>query len=191
MTYSKQSGFAMMEVLVTAIILAIGISGMGVLLLRAVQGTQDSSQQSQAMWMVQDYVGRIRANPDAGRAGNYELNVLPNCASKPAAVCAEHYDVVEVPAVECSPAQMALFDQWITVCGLDSSVYDSSADFISNPKLTSTCTRTSVRSSSGSGLPDCVQYHVSLSWETKIKQGSDIESERTYKNDYSMIVELN
>lgn len=188
----NQSGFAMMEVLVTAIILAIGISGMGVLLLKAVQGTQDSSQQSQAMWMVQDYVSRIRANSDGARAGFYTIAGGQDCSVKPARVCAEYFEGgAEVPAVECSTQEMAVFDQWITVCGLDDDVLDSAADFIANPQLTSTCTMTTPRVSTISGAPDCVQYRVELQWDTKVKQAGDSDAERVYQNDYSMVVELN
>ncbi len=44
-----EHGFAMIEALVTALIVAIGVSGVGVLLMRAIQGTQDSAQLSQTL----------------------------------------------------------------------------------------------------------------------------------------------
>lgn len=75
---NKQTGFAMIEIMVTVVIIAIAISGMGLLLLRAVQGTQDSAQLSQGMWIVQDYVGRIRANPDGAKGGFYVNPFSPN-----------------------------------------------------------------------------------------------------------------
>jgi len=191
MQLRNQTGFAMMEVLVTAIILAIGISGMGVLLLKAMQGTQDSSQHSQAMWMVQDYITRIRSNVYGARASFYELSGAKDCSVRPT-ICAEYYEGGnEVAAASCSYQEMAIFDQWITVCGMDDAVFDSAADFILNPELTSTCTKTTDRISTTTGKPDCVQYHVNLKWNTKVKQGGDTDQERSYQNNYSMIVELN
>jgi len=181
-----------MEVLVTAVIIAIGVSGMGVLLLKAIKGTQDSSQQSQAMWMVQDYAGRIRANPDGARAHAYELAGEIDCAGQLPAMCAEYTDNgAEMAAAYCSADEMAVFDRWVTVCGVSPDVYDSPADFIIKPILTSTCTLTENRVSTSSGLQDCVQYNLELEWTTKIQQGGDLDEERDYVNTYSMVVELN
>ncbi len=191
-TTNKQGGFAMVEVLVTATIIAIGISGLGILLMRAIQGTQDSSQQSQAMWMVQDYVGRIRANPDGAREHYYDLTVQPNCQAPPSAICSDHtVGTVKVDADICSKQEMATYDKWTTVCGLTSDVYDSSADFILNPVLASTCslTHTGSRSSTKeTGKIDCVQYDVSLTWDIKINNDS---SNTTNTNTYSLVVEVN
>ncbi len=188
----QQSGFAMIEVLVTAVIIAIGVSGLGILLMRVIQGTQDSSQQSQAIWMVQDFVGRIRANSEGARRGDYVLADKMNCTTPPAKICAEHYkNGTEVAAATCDPTEMATYDKWITVCGLSSSVYDSSADFITNPQLTSDCSLTIARVSTQSGSSDCVQYNVNLEWDTQIKKGSTSASKRIQKNSYSMVVEVN
>lgn len=189
----RQSGFAMIEVMVTVAIITIGVSGMGMLLMRAIQGTHDSAQQSQAMWIVQDFIGRMRANPEGARASNYVLDPSTiNCSSKPTKMCAETYNGSSKVAAEvCSSAEMALFDNWITTCGLDEDIYDSPSDFVVNPELTSTCTNTSTRVSTSTGLPDCVQYDVTLTWDTKLTKGSTEEDERINKNDYSMTVEFN
>ena len=196
----KHSGFAMVEVMVTVTIIIIGVSGMGMLLIRAIQGTQDSAQLSQAMWIVQDYVGRMRANPEGARGGFYQL--LPeniDCLAPPANLCAETYENgAEVPAADCQVDEntpninkMATFDNWIATCGLDPTVYDRASDFIVNPMLTSECTKTSPRASSYTKRPDCVQYTVNLKWTTKIDKESKTAEERINENSYSMIVEFN
>ncbi len=187
-----QGGFAMVEVLVTAVIIAIGISGLGVLLMRAIQGTQDSAQQSQAMWMVQDYVGRIRANQVGARYSLYDLTEQPDCAVQPGAMCADYISSgTKVNADTCLPEQMAIFDKWITVCGLEPSVYDSSADFIVNPQIESTCTLTHSggrSSNEETGAIDCVQYDVSLTWDIRVNNSS---SNTGSSNTYSLVVEVN
>jgi type IV pilus modification protein PilV len=188
----NQTGFAMVEVMVTVVIITIGVSGMGMLLMRAIQGTHDSAQQSQAMWIVQDYVGRMRTNPEGALAGFYELNPADiDCTQRPP-ICVETYqDGAEVSAQVCNTTQMANFDNWITTCGLNTTIYDSASDFIVNPTLQSTCTDTSPRQSQITFQPSCIQYEVILTWDTKIKKGSSEGSERTNQNDFSIIVGLN
>ena len=190
----RKNGFALVEVLVTAVIIAIGVSGLGILLMRVIQGTQDSAQQSQAMWMVQDFVGRIRSNADGARRGDYVLAVTDAtfCDNPPSRICAEYYDSgAEVPAKDCDPTQMATFDKWITVCGIASSIYDSPADFVVNPRLASSCSLTIPRVSTIKGTPDCIQYEVTLTWDTRITKASKEASERIQKNTFSTVVELN
>jgi len=189
----RQSGFAMVEVMVTVAIITIGVSGMGMLLMRAIQGTHDSAQQSQAMWIVQDYVGRMRANQEGARAKRYELSPSDIDCTSPPTMCSEIYkDGAEVAAENCtSSSDMATFDNWISTCGLSTDVYDSASDFIVNPQLTSVCTGTSTRVSTDTNQPDCIQYQVTLTWDTKITKGSSDKTERTNTNDFSMVVEFN
>ena len=191
MKKTSQQGFAMIEVLVTAVIVAIGISGMGILLMRAIQGTQDSAQQSQAMWIVQDFVGRIRANSEGAKNGEYVVNGAENCDSPPAAICADYNTASnKVESNVCTSTQMSTFDRWISVCGMTSNagvdtaskVFDSPAEFVINPVLTSTCTLTQ---------GDCVQYNVTLTWQTRIAKSSAESAERINENTYSMLLELN
>ncbi len=197
----KQSGFALVEVLVTAVILAIGISGLGMLLLRAIQGSQDSAQQSQAMWMVHDYAGRIRSNAPGGRLREYIIeNTAFDCVNdEPAIQCADYYKPGDpgylVTADECLPTDMAAFDRWVTLCGVstDKHTYSSPSDFVVNPVLTSECTNfhDSRSTDVDTGKLDCVQYQISLTWDTKAIKGSAEESARVRQNSYSVTVELN
>jgi len=196
----RQSGFAIIEVAVTILIITVAISGMGLLLLRAVQSTQDSSQQSQAMWIVEDYVGRLRANPEGAKGRFYELSPEDiDCRTPPDNLCAETYQANnEVAAADCSfdrnsPGEnkMAEFDNWISTCGLAANAYDSPSDFIVNPRLTSVCTATSNRVTNYTGQEDCVEYLVTLKWQTKINKASVTESERIQENEYSMAVRVN
>lgn len=188
----------MIEILVTAVILAIGISGMGVLLLKSVQSSQDNSQKSQGMWIVQDFVGRMRANSEGARAKDYESAGAVDC-SDAVTMCADYNNGNRMPSATCNSQEMATYDRWISVCGIDKSdvedednlFFSSPSDFILNPILTVTCTNTSTRVSTYTGLPDCVQYFIELEWDTKLQQGAPDEDDRTYKSQYSMVVELN
>lgn len=200
----KQHGFAMVEVLVTAVILAIGVSGLGMLLLRSIQGTQDSSQLSQGMWMVHDFAGRIKANAPGARQSGYVIeDGSYDCESnKTDNQCADIYvpgiGIKEgelVDATECTAGEMANHDRWTTLCSVsqESLTYSSPSDFMVNPELTSRCSNKHATRSSDpvSGQLDCIQYAVTLSWDTKRLKGDDDEDNRIRKNSYSITVELN
>ena len=179
---NPQQGFAMIEAMVTALIIAIGVAGIGVLLVRSIQGSQDNSQKSQAMWVVQDFVGRIRANSPGAKAGDYIGSESgSSCATPPSPMCAPHDDA---PAEVCNSTQMAKYDKWITICGMSSGTFDSPTDFLAAPVLTSECT-----------LPDsrgeCVQYLINLQWNTKITTESSEALARNNTNNYSIILEVN
>jgi type IV pilus modification protein PilV len=191
---NRQNGFALIEVLVASVIIAIGVSGLGILLMRVIQSTQDSAQQSQAMWMVQDYVGRIKSNAQGARLGQYELGITPItfCDDLPAQVCAEYYtNGDEVAAQNCDAIQMATFDKFITVCGISPDVFDDASDFVLNPTLLSKCSTKITRMSTGAAVEDCIKYDITLSWDTRITKTSKEADERIQKNSFSTVVELN
>lgn len=197
----NQSGFAMIEVLVTAVVVAIGISGMGVLLLKSLQGTQDNAQRSQAMWIVQDFAGRIRANTVGARAGHYVVTQNPDCDVVPDKICADHRDDDDnlVEGAVCDSEgyrendgdEMATYDKWITACGTNEDIYTSPADFMANPQLTSRCIQTSTRISTPTGNQDCIRYQIDFTWDTRIQQSADNATDRVFTNTYSEVVEIN
>lgn len=59
---SSQSGFSMIEVLVALLVLAVGLLGILVMQARGLQLNQAGYMQSQAMFMAEDIVERIRTN---------------------------------------------------------------------------------------------------------------------------------
>jgi type IV pilus assembly protein PilV len=59
---SKQSGFALLEVVIAMFVLAIGILGAGALQTVGMQTTQGAYYRSQAMFIAADAVNRMRAN---------------------------------------------------------------------------------------------------------------------------------
>ena len=62
--YKKQSGITLIEVLVTLLITTVGLLGVAALQLSALKTTSDSAQRSQVVWLMQDLIERMRANPD-------------------------------------------------------------------------------------------------------------------------------
>ncbi|MCY1280801.1 type IV pilus modification protein PilV [compost metagenome] len=67
----RQSGFTLVEILVTLLILAVGLLGMAGLNARVLNGQFEAYQRSQALRLVEDMASRIRNNPKAARNGDY------------------------------------------------------------------------------------------------------------------------
>jgi type IV pilus modification protein PilV len=208
----QQHGFALIEVMVTAVILVIGISGMGLLLLKSIQSSQDNAQKSQGMWIVQDLAGRMRANSEGMRAGAYETDQAITC--DPIKMCSDYNnsDNTSQASATCNSAEMATYDLWVTTCGISDAIsitvpgvigpdgpepdseyflYDSPSDFILNPVLNIDCTVNIPRVSTSTAQPDCVQYFIDLKWDTKLQQGAAAADDRVFESRYSMILELN
>jgi len=68
---ADQSGFTLIEVLVTLLILAIGLLGLAGLQTRMLSSEMEAYQRSHALVLVQDMVNRINANRAEARADAY------------------------------------------------------------------------------------------------------------------------
>lgn len=174
-----QRGIAMIEVLITAVILAIGLLGMGALQLTAIQATNDSSQQSQAVWAVQDFAGRILSNLEGAQASQYIVpDATISCATPPANWCEDDGDA-STATPSCNAAQLATFDKWNMVCSqADTTTYNKTnpIDFLVDPTLTSACN--AVDGTTG----NCLNYTVTLSWTA--------QDENSQVNSFSTTVEV-
>lgn len=114
--FYKQRGASLIEVLVALLIFTVGLLGLAAMQLNSLQSTADSGQRSQSVWLMQDFIERMRANPD-GTAAQYAAP--QNCGNLPARMCADYYNpstAAKVNASECNAAQMAAFDAWEAQC---------------------------------------------------------------------------
>lgn len=102
----SQNGFSLIEVLVALLVLAIGLLGVLVMQARGLQLNQAGYMQSQAMFMAEDIVERIRSNQTA--IDSYEID-FDDEGDDSAGLC----DSIASP---CSDAEMAAADllQWKT-----------------------------------------------------------------------------
>ena len=95
----QQSGFTLLEVLVTAIILAIGLLGLAGLQVFGLKNNQSAYMRSQATLLAYDIADRMRANPVGFRDGAYNNPTATeesNCVS----------------TTGCSSAEMAEHDMF-------------------------------------------------------------------------------
>lgn len=107
---NKQKGITLIEVLITLLVTTVGLLGLAALQLNALQATADSGQRSQAVWLMQDLVERMRANPKASDA-NYRQTVT--CTTQPQQ-CAPTPG--NASSTICTAEQMAYFDLWEAQC---------------------------------------------------------------------------
>jgi len=185
----NQKGVALIEVLVTSVIIAIGLSGTAALLLKSVQSTNDSAQRSIGLWVVQDYMGRIRANRIGAHNFGYVItDDATDCSALPNPICSDIYkDGSKVSATSCTSNQMAEFDNWVTVCGIASDVIDNSSELVKDPKLSATCIYEQDRNADGE--PDCLKYEVIFKWKAQVKQSNG--GLLTQQMEYGQVVEIN
>lgn len=85
----KQQGVGLVEVLVALVLLAISVLGFAALQLRAVDSSLEANKQVIALTIARDLAEKMRANPQATRAGKYKVAVevpktaVVNVADKP------------------------------------------------------------------------------------------------------------
>ena len=99
------AGFSLIEVLVSTLVLTVGILGVAAMQMMSFQTNQSAYMRSQAVYLAQDMLDRMRANPQGYRATTVYNSVdtsvsstipgSPNCITVPAG---------------CSPTQLAQQD---------------------------------------------------------------------------------
>jgi len=101
---SKQSGFSMLEILVTLVIIATALLGTAGLQLYAMRMGKSGEFRTQAVLLASDIAERMEANRAGAIAGNYAVlaTSAPSAAS------------VDCAANPCGPADLAAWDisQW-------------------------------------------------------------------------------
>jgi len=139
---SHQSGFSMIEVLITLGISIIGLVGLASLQLQTTRAVNDTGNRSHAIWVAEDLANRMKANRIA--LANYDTggnNV--DCANNlPQKFCSAYHNgqAVVDAAPDCSGAEVAAFDLWELACGTGADIIDSNtrvsgADYLPNSEL--------------------------------------------------------
>ena len=97
---SQQSGVAMLEVLISIIVLSFGLLGLAGLQLAGMKSNQTAYLRSVATSAAYDMADRMRANMAGVKAGNYDA-ISATIPATPSATC---------NGAGCSAAQLATFD---------------------------------------------------------------------------------
>ena len=104
---SRQSGFTLIEILITVFIIAIGFLGMASMQTISLSQNQSAYLKSQASVLVNDMADRLRMNIDLALTGSYDATTT-DPATAPALAAAQ---LCREAATRCSPAQQVVLDQ--------------------------------------------------------------------------------
>ncbi len=105
------SGFSLIEILVSLVVLSIGLMGLAGLQLASLKGSNDAHYRTQASLLIMDLADRMRANQQGVALGEYRTNFQGalNCNTAPTPNCATD---------DCSEKQLADFDKVRIACGV-------------------------------------------------------------------------
>lgn len=107
-TSQKHSGFTLIEVLVAALVLGIGVLGLATTMLLGLKSNQSAYFRSQASAAAYDMADRIRLNRAAAVAGSYNnIDIDKDSSVASALTCNDN-------STGCTPTQQAAEDirQW-------------------------------------------------------------------------------
>ena len=76
MNIQKQKGVGLVEVLVALVLLAISVLGFAALQIKAIDSSFEANKQVLALTIARDLAERMRANPQATRAGKYRVQAV-------------------------------------------------------------------------------------------------------------------
>lgn len=156
----KALGLTLIEILVTMVITSIGLMGLISLQMQSLKATQDTGNQSQSIWILNDLSNRIRANEVS--SSSYVAAV--NCANIPNPVCSDYATGAgaAVPSATCSGAQLAAWDLFEVGCGApraSAAVRGNSISDLPGAQLTVAC----VTAGCGDGDP----LLITLTWRAR------------------------
>lgn len=106
MVIRNSKGFTIIEVLVSMVVLSIGVLGLGLVQLTAMQNTNGGYLRSQATILAYDITDAMRANVPAVTAGDYRV---ANAAAQPTGATMANV-FCHGPQADCTTTQMATSD---------------------------------------------------------------------------------
>jgi type IV pilus assembly protein PilV len=124
-TPHRISGFTMIEVLITILVVSIGLLGLAGLQISGLRANMGSEARSKATILANDIAERMHANPlgvDASNYGNIDTNNVSalGCNTAPTPFCSSNGGGVTLVTGTngCTTSQMATFDAWVWTCGM-------------------------------------------------------------------------
>lgn len=125
-----QAGINLIEVLIAALVLSVGLLGLAGMQVAGLKSTQNSVQKQQATFLVHELLERMRANKSGVIAGAYNDTAGISCDAAPARNCV---------AVQCNNAEMAAFDLFAVMCGGNGNRDAGINNQLLNSQLTISC----------------------------------------------------
>ena len=125
----RSSGFTMVEVLITVVVVSIGLLGLAGLQISGLRANMGSEARSKATIAANDMAERMHANPLAIDQYDGITTAGQDCEDLSIRFCSSYNDgtvttaidgttTTITPAAAWTPTQMATFDTWVWACGL-------------------------------------------------------------------------
>lgn len=108
---SAQSGFSLLEILISLLVISIGMLGLGGLQLFALKSANNAHFRTVASLAATDLADRMRANPVAVENNLYSGALgIEHCETALTTICEA--------SVECSPSELSIYDLYRVNCGV-------------------------------------------------------------------------
>jgi type IV pilus assembly protein PilV len=163
----SQQGSSLVEVMIALFVLAIGLLGVLAMQSKSMQYNQSANTYSQAVYIANDIVERIRNNPDPAARASYETLTLAKGATRavPAVPCT---------ASDCTPAQIFARDRYAIAQSIDRWLPGGSLVIAKHTGVT--------------GLPGREFLNITVSFDDS-KLNEDSQTAATTLN-YSLVMEI-
>ncbi|HIO97673.1 MAG TPA: type IV pilus modification protein PilV [Leucothrix sp.] len=99
----KNTGFSLLEILISLVIMSVGMMGLAGLKLVAIKGTNEAHFRHEASLLMADLADRMRANEEAVDNGTYELSTAVDLSTAPSPDCSSK---------ACTADELAKYDQY-------------------------------------------------------------------------------
>lgn len=191
---SIHSGFTLIEVLITTVIMSGALLGLAGLQATALRDNIGAIHRSQAVLYAHDMAERIRTNP-AAVADNEFLNITTakiDCTKLPAPYCEEHWNAggtTVVPGANCNAKKLAEFELNTWFCGSVLNENPATRNLGVNSQLPQasvaiTCNDIDAAAGAGADSDDCSPnstHTITVSWRTlrakNTNLGDDIDND--------------
>lgn len=110
--YSK--GATLLEVLIAAVVLGIGLLGIAALQVTSMQGSTNAEYRARASDLAWSLIDRMRANQPGILSNSYLSSTAANCENQPTACAMTPGSTTAIGT--CSAAQVAAWDLWEIRC---------------------------------------------------------------------------
>jgi type IV pilus assembly protein PilV len=153
----------LIEVLIAAVVLAIGLLGVAALQVSAMQGASEAQFRSKAIDLTSILADRVRANLSALEDYTTLALTCEGTARPADEICSMDADDTTNEAADCSPAQMAAYDLWYVRCRAEEDLPGGQLTTAQVP--TAEC-------------PDCcaalTPLQITISWQTQGENNDDV-----------------
>ena len=169
LSLKQNSGFSLIEILVSLIVLSIGLMGLAGLQIAGLKGTNDAHYRTEASLLMMDLADRIRANQEGAANGDYQTTTASGAATT---VDCSTPLAIQCDAASCSGANLAAFDRYSIECGIKK--------LLPGGKLSVDCADNDCGQVSIGGEPVNKKHKITVSWQEAKKKNED-QSDRAYK----------